>query len=72
MSLHGMSSLSFLGLHLPSSKVRTKVKGQDSYILNLKPLSTECVFIGEEVLEAFFLGGVLYGFDFQFCPSLAV
>lgn len=72
MSLHGMSSLSFLGLHMPSSKVRTGVKGQDSYILNLKPLSTECVFIGKEVLEAFFLGGVLSGLDFQFCPSLAV
>lgn len=71
MSLHGMSSLSFLGLHMPSSKVRTGVKGQDSYILNLKPLSTQSVFIGK-VLEAFFLGGVLSGLDFQFCPSLAL
>lgn len=71
MSLHGMSSLSFLGLHMPSSKVRTGVKGQDSYILNLKPLSTQSVFIGK-VLEAFFFGGVLSGLDFQFCPSLAL
>lgn len=69
MSLYEMSSLSFLGLHMPSSKV--KGQGQNSYILNLKPLSTQCVFIGKEILEAFFLGGVLFGLDFQFCPSFA-
>lgn len=41
-------SLSFLGLHRPSSKVRTRVKALMT-ILSFKPLSTECVFVGKEV-----------------------